>query len=51
MLKSGRAAHGATRGCTYDGCSCHNTKDQRRKGKRSAKRAEERSWRADIDRA
>lgn len=45
MVKSGRAHSGGVRGCSYNGCSCHNSKEQRRKGKRSAKRAEERQWR------
>lgn len=45
MLKSGRTQ---AKGCSFDGCSCHNTKDQRRKGKRPAKRAEERAWRKEA---
>jgi hypothetical protein len=37
-----------TKGCSFDGCSCHNTKDQRRKGKRPVKRAEERAWKREA---
>ena len=45
MLKSGRAKGRGTEGCNFDGCSCCNTKAERRKGKRPAKRAENRQWR------
>ena len=45
MLKSGRAKDQGSKGCNYMGCSCCNTKDERRKGKRPAKRAEQREWR------
>lgn len=31
----------------YNGCSCCNPKRVRRKGKKAAKRAEERAWRRD----
>jgi hypothetical protein len=46
MLKSGRSRKHSVKGCSFDGCSCHNTKAQRRAGKRPAKRREERAWRA-----
>jgi hypothetical protein len=45
MLKSDRAKGGAVEGCHYNGCSCCNSKAERRKGKRPAKRAEQRQWR------
>lgn len=44
MLKSGRAKGRGTEGCNFDGCSCCNSKADRRKGKRPAKRAEQRQW-------
>lgn len=43
MVKNARSD--ATRGCNYDGCSCHTTKNVRRKAKKGAKRAETRRWR------
>lgn len=48
MLKSGRARSAAVKGCSFDGCSCHNSKAARRKGKRPAKRAEKRAWKRDL---
>lgn len=47
MLKSGRSD--ATRGLHYDGCSCCNTKAQRRASKKSVKRKEARAWRRDQE--
>jgi hypothetical protein len=33
---------------THDGCSCCNPKRVRRKGKKSAKRKEDRAWRREL---
>ena len=46
MVKNGRSD--ATKQFCYDGCSCHNSKAQRRKGKRPAKRSDERAGRQEI---
>lgn len=48
MLKSGRSIAHAVKGCSYLGCSCHNSRAQRRAGKRPAKRREQREWRKEI---
>jgi hypothetical protein len=48
MLKSGRAKSAGVKGCHYLGCSCCNTKAERRKGKRPQKRAEKRQWRKEV---
>lgn len=34
-------------GC-YNGCSCHNSKELRRKGKKAAKQAERRVWQREV---
>jgi hypothetical protein len=44
MLKNPRNRAAAHPGC-YDGCSCHNSRQTRRAGKKSSKRAEDRRWR------
>lgn len=43
MVKSGRTMLQATKGCSFSGCSCHNTKAQRRYGKKAVKQAERRA--------
>jgi hypothetical protein len=45
MLKSARAKDGGVSGCSFDGCSCHNKKRERRKGKHAARQDEKRQWR------
>lgn len=47
MLKNGRTMDRATKGCSFQGCSCHNSKAARRKGKKGVKQAEKRAWRKD----
>jgi hypothetical protein len=46
MVKNG--ASNACDGLTYDGCSCHNDKGTRRRGKRPAKRRDERAGQQQI---
>ena len=46
MLKNARNPEALFCGC-YDGCSCHNSKQTRRAGKKKAKAKERRFWRRD----
>lgn len=46
MLRSGR--NGGFDGLTYGGCSCHNTKAEHRKAKKSVKVAEKKQVRQQI---
>jgi hypothetical protein len=49
MLISGRNSMSCI-GLRYGGCSCHNTKQSRRKAVRIAKRREERQERRQLER-
>lgn len=45
MLRGGK--NDTTTGLIYDGCSCHNSKADHRKAKKSAKAKERRAWKRD----
>ena len=47
MLRGGK--NDTTTGLSYDGCSCHNSKADHRKAKKSAKRRERDQWKRDAD--
>ncbi|WP_203230668.1 hypothetical protein [Agromyces humi] len=46
MLKNAR--NHTTDGLSYDGCSCHNTKAQKRPSKKAAKKREQKAWRSEA---
>lgn len=43
MLRGGKNGQG-TDGLAYAGCSCHNSKADHRKAKKSLKQAEKKQW-------
>lgn len=49
MLKNAR--HACAFAGAYQGCSCHNSKATRRKGRKAAKQREKRQWRKDQEAA
>lgn len=44
MLRGGKNANRAYSGLMYGGCSCHNTKAEHRKVKKSVKQSEKKAW-------
>lgn len=47
MLRGGK--NDTKTGLSYDGCSCHNSKADHRKAKKSAKGRERKQWERDAD--
>jgi hypothetical protein len=48
MLRGGKNLTRAWDGLSYGGCSCHNSKREHRKAKKSVKQAEKKAWKKEY---